>query len=60
MKQRHKGKKSRDTCSCWACRSLKFRILRYTIKTKALSEELKMDNLDDDLIFDYKLLFGYP
>lgn len=48
MKQRHKGKKSKDTCSCWACRSEKYRTTRQTTITHAFSVELNMGYYEND------------
>lgn len=43
MKQRHKGKKSRDTCSCWVCRDDKFREKRKIEKYKAIQVEIETE-----------------
>jgi len=40
MKQRHKGKKSKDTCSCWACRDAKFRDKRKQNNIDAMKIEI--------------------
>lgn len=59
MYRQHKGKKSKDTCSCGICRDSKYRESRKTYKQKAIHNELNMYSKDDDIIFDYEMKATY-